>query len=122
MVAEVVIGKLGIAPGHGQGGVAQKCGKGDFIAAAPKVAFRKRCTKAVDEPPHRAADTGDLSGWRICSIRGNQLHATLSGSLAAGATQVVPSQAGSNIWANNDPDDAALYNASGQLISYRRDS
>ena len=60
----------------------------------------------------------DLSGWRMCSVRGNQLHATLSGTLAGGATLVVPSQAGGNIWSNSEDDDGALYNNNGSLVSY----
>ncbi len=59
-----------------------------------------------------------LDGWRICSIRGNQLHATLSGSLAAGETRVIPSQSGTNVWSDNDSDDGALYDAKGSLISF----
>jgi hypothetical protein len=65
--------------------------------------------------------TVDLTGWRICSIRGNQLHATLSGSLASGETRVIPSQASGLIWSNNDKDDGALYDAGGSLISYWND-
>jgi hypothetical protein len=63
----------------------------------------------------------DLTGWRVCSIRGNQRHATLSGTIAAGQTLRIPSQAGSNIWSNNDRDDGALYDANGSLISYWND-
>jgi len=62
-----------------------------------------------------------LDGWKLCSIRGNQLHATLGGSLASGETRVVPSQAGGSIWSDNDPDDGALYDSQGRLISYRKD-
>ncbi len=63
----------------------------------------------------------DISGWRICSITGNQLHATLSGTLAPNETRIIQSQAGSSIWNNTSEDDGALYNASGSLISYRDD-
>ncbi len=59
-----------------------------------------------------------VDGWRMCSIRGNQLHATLSGSLAAGETRVILSQSATNVWSDNDPDDGALYNANGSLISF----
>jgi hypothetical protein len=62
-----------------------------------------------------------LDGWRICSIRGNQLHATLEGVLAGGATLDVVSEAGDNIWNNNDRDDGALYDANGALVSYWKD-
>lgn len=62
-----------------------------------------------------------LDGWRICSITGNQLHATLSGSLAAGETRTIASQAGGNIWNNSQDDDATLYDANGSLISFWND-
>jgi len=62
----------------------------------------------------------DLAGWRICSIRGNQLHATLNETIGANAELIVPSQAQGNIWSNSEPDDAALYDANGSLISYVR--
>jgi hypothetical protein len=68
-----------------------------------------------------ANTTVDINGWRICSIRGNQLHATLSGSLASGETRVIPSQASGLIWSNNDKDDGALYDAEGRLVSYWND-
>lgn len=59
----------------------------------------------------------DLTRWRICSITGNQLHATLSGSLAPGDARSIPSQAGAPIW-NNTSDPGALYDANGSLVSY----
>lgn len=62
-----------------------------------------------------------LDGWRVCSIRGNQLHATLSGTLAGGATLDVRSQAGDNIWNNSEKDDGALYDGNGSLVSYWND-
>lgn len=64
----------------------------------------------------------DLTGWRICSIRGNQLHATLNGTLGVGESLNVTSQAGGNIWSNSEPDDGALYDANGSLVSYWRDT
>jgi micrococcal nuclease len=57
----------------------------------------------------------DLTGWRMCSLRGSQLH-PLDGVLAPGKTRVFPS--GGSIWSNNDRDDGVLYNASSELISY----
>jgi len=41
-----------------------------------------------------------VDGWRICSIRGNQLHATLSGALEAGETKLIPSQGAGNVWSD----------------------
>lgn len=60
----------------------------------------------------------NVANWRICSITGNQLHATLSGSIGAGATVVINSQAGGNIWNNSSRDDGALYDELGRLVSY----
>jgi hypothetical protein len=62
----------------------------------------------------------DLSGWRMCSIRGNQEH-PIGGALAPGEERLFPGPNG-NIWNNSDPDDGALYNAAGQLVSYWADS
>lgn len=60
----------------------------------------------------------NVANWRICSITGNQLHATLSGSIGAGVTVVINSQAGGNIWNNSSRDDGALYDELGRLVSY----
>jgi competence protein ComEC len=60
----------------------------------------------------------DLSGWTICSLRGSQLHAVLSGTLAAGATLDIPSQAKRAIWNNRELERAAVYNSAGELIDY----
>lgn len=60
----------------------------------------------------------DISGWKICSITGNQLHATLSGSIAAGVSTQIARQTASEIWLNSSRDDAALYDNFGRLISY----
>ncbi len=62
-----------------------------------------------------------IDGWRICSIRGNQLHATLSGSLAAGETRPINSTATGSIWNDKDNDNASLYDAEGRLISFLQD-
>lgn len=64
------------------------------------------------------AQSVDVTGWWICSIKGGQLHAVLSGVLAPGQSIVVASQAGELIWNNLTPDPAALYNRQGVQISY----
>jgi hypothetical protein len=58
----------------------------------------------------------DLTGWRMCSIRGNQEH-PISGVLAPGETRTFPGPEGA-IWSNSDNDPGALYTPSGQLASY----
>jgi hypothetical protein len=60
----------------------------------------------------------DLSDWYICSIRGNQFHAWLSGSLAPYEVRQIASARTGEIWNNIDPDPGALYDAQGLLISY----
>lgn len=58
-----------------------------------------------------------LDGWHMCSIRGNQEH-PVSGSIAPGETRAIGYSGPGSIWNNSDPDDGALYNANGQLVSY----
>ena len=64
-------------------------------------------------------DAIDLSGWHMCSVRGNQEHA-ISGTLAPGQAQQFPGPPGT-IWSNSESDPGTLYNASGQLVSYWKD-
>ena len=62
----------------------------------------------------------DLTGWKMCSITGNQLHEGIGGTLAPGETKGF-GHPGGPIWNNSEKDDGALYNASGQLVSYWND-
>ena len=64
-------------------------------------------------------DAIDLTGWHMCSIRGNQEH-PISGTLAPAEQKDFSGPAGP-IWSNSEQDDGALYNAQGQLVSYWRD-
>ncbi|MCG8348665.1 MAG: lamin tail domain-containing protein [Chloroflexales bacterium] len=64
-------------------------------------------------------DTIDLTGWRMCSITGNQEH-PIGGTLAPGQSQTFPGPEG-NIWSNSNRDDGALYDAQGRLVSYWND-
>jgi hypothetical protein len=63
----------------------------------------------------------DLDGWKMCSIKGNQLHEGIGGTLAPGETKDFGHTNPGNIWNNSEPDDGALYNTSGQLVSYWTD-
>ncbi len=67
-----------------------------------------------------SASAVDLTGWHMCSINGNQEQQGIGGALAAGEIKTFAQQGG-NIWNNSEPDDGALYNPQGQLISYRYD-
>jgi hypothetical protein len=58
----------------------------------------------------------DLTGWNMCSITGNQHH-PIGGVLAAGQFMTF-TNTGGPIWNNSVRDDGALYNPSGQLVSY----
>lgn len=62
----------------------------------------------------------DLTGWHLCSVFGWQEHLPAGGTLGS----LAPGQSadyangGDNIWRNDVRDDGALYDATGQLISY----
>ncbi len=59
-----------------------------------------------------------LDGWWICSAKGGQRHATLSGSLAPGTDAKIDSTAGKAIWNNSESDSAVLYDSTDRLVSY----
>jgi hypothetical protein len=63
-----------------------------------------------------SANPVDLTGWHMCSIKGNQEH-PISGVLAPGEQRDFPGPQG-NIWSNSDDDNGSLYNQNGQLVSY----
>ena len=63
----------------------------------------------------------DLSGWTMCSIRGNQTHTGIGGVLQPGQTRDFQYGGPDTIWNNEQEDDGALYNANGQLVSYLND-
>ena len=53
----------------------------------------------------------DLTGWRMCSITGNQEHGGIGGTIASGETRVFEYTGDGFIWNNSTDDD-------GQLVSY----
>lgn len=57
-----------------------------------------------------------LSGWRMCSVAGGQTH-EISGVLLAGEVRSF-FNVGGPIWNNSSSDPGALWNPSGQLVSY----
>ena len=69
-----------------------------------------------------SANTVDLTGWKMCSIRGNQEHDGISGLLTPGEIKEFPYTGSGFIWNNDFQDDGALYNTNGQLVSYWRDN
>lgn len=64
-------------------------------------------------------DAVDLTGWHMCSIKGNQEH-PITGALAPGEQKEFLNTTGP-IWSNDAQDNGSLYNAQGQLVSYWRD-
>ena len=54
----------------------------------------------------------------MCSLRGNQEHIPINGVLPAGMMLDLYYDGPGSIWNNDLPDDGALYNFSGQLVSY----
>lgn len=58
----------------------------------------------------------NLDGWHMCSIRGNQEHSPVGGTLAPGEQRDF-THSGGPIWSNDQNDPGALYNANGQLVS-----
>jgi hypothetical protein len=68
-----------------------------------------------------SAEPVDLTGWTMCSIRGNQKHDGIGGTLAASETRSFRRAGPENIWNDLEEDDGALYNAQGQLVSYWND-
>ncbi|MBX3014898.1 MAG: hypothetical protein KF832_25480 [Caldilineaceae bacterium] len=63
----------------------------------------------------------NLGGWHLCSIRGNQEHDGILGIILPGSTLSFPHMGAGSVWNNEEKDDGALYNASGQLVSYWHD-
>lgn len=57
-----------------------------------------------------------LQGWRMCSVTGGQEHG-VSGVLLAGQARTIFTFGGP-IWNNSSSDPGALWNSSGQLVSY----
>jgi hypothetical protein len=68
-----------------------------------------------------SSETLDLSGWTVCSVRGNERHEGIVGILEPGESADYTHQGTNNIWSNTEPDDAVLYDDEGTLISYWSD-
>jgi micrococcal nuclease len=62
----------------------------------------------------------DLTGWKMLSVRGNQVHRGIEGTLAPGEKRYF-ANTGKKIWNDARSDNGALYDQTGQLISYWRD-
>lgn len=62
----------------------------------------------------------NLGNWRICSVTGNQLHASIPDTITINPGQelTIDRQAATAIWNNLTQDDAMLYDANGSLVSY----
>lgn len=62
----------------------------------------------------------ELDGWLVCSQRGNEAQGGIIGTLGPGETRTFTNP-GDTIWSNSNPDDAALFDPNGQLVSYWTD-
>jgi hypothetical protein len=62
--------------------------------------------------------TISLEDWNMCSLGTHQDHDQIFGTIGPGQTRTFPNTGGSLIWADNQRDDAALYNAAGFIVSY----
>jgi len=85
------------------------------------ISVLKGDTPEVVQLKNVSSNTVDLTGWRMCSIKGNQEHTGISGSLAPGEVKQFAYTGSGSIWSNSDKDDGALYNANGQIVSYWQD-
>ena len=86
---------------------------------------REHAHESVPAPAGPAGTTKPLSKAAVARALGvtvgpSLLLDTLSigGTLAAGETRAFPYAGSGTIWNNFEPDDGALYNPSGQLVSY----
>jgi len=59
-----------------------------------------------------------LEDWNLCSINGNQDHDQIGGTIAPHTMRTFPNTGTPGIWNDTQRDDAALYNAVGELVSY----
>ena len=92
-------------------------------ASAPNSPIRivtiiKSSKPEVVRLENTSANTINLTGWKMCSIRGNQEHDGISGSLAPGEVKDFPYTGSGYIWNNDFQDDGVIYNANGQIMSY----
>lgn len=63
----------------------------------------------------------DLTDWHMCSLNGEQQHRGLAGQLQPGETRDFVN-VGNPIWDDESQDDGALFDPSGRLISYWKDT
>lgn len=99
------------------------CGAPAVPGAAPDAPVRIASVNKRDEVvelENVGAAPVDLSGWRLCSLRGGEAQAGIGGSLAPGERRAFANP-GEPIWSNGQPDSAALYDAEGNLISVWED-
>jgi hypothetical protein len=88
--------------------------------AAPNYPMRINYIDKADEAVTLQNVSGsaiDLTGWRMCSITGNQHH-PIGGTIQPGEALTF-FNTGGPIWNNADPDPGALYTPDGRLASYR---
>ncbi|HMQ33989.1 MAG TPA: thermonuclease family protein [Chloroflexaceae bacterium] len=96
------------------------CPRAPEAPAAPETPLRIVGLDKVGEVVELANvgfEPVSLDGWVLCSVRGGESQAGLSGTLAPGEARAFPNP-GNPIWSNSNRDDAALYDPAGRLVSY----
>lgn len=100
------------------------CGAPVNDASAPNYPIRIVTIDKGDETVTlqnvTTSDVVSLDQWRMCSITGGQQHLGIAGTLDPGESRSFRNSGGP-IWNDNDPDDGALFDAQGRLVSYWRD-
>jgi hypothetical protein len=102
---------------------ASACQRAPDSAAAPNAPVRiveiiKDATPEIVRLENVSASAVDITDWNMCSITGNQEHDDIDGVLAPGEVRDFPYTGSGVIWDDSRQDDGALYNTSGQLVSY----
>jgi hypothetical protein len=85
------------------------------------VTVIKGSTPEIVRLQNVSGQTVNLNGWTMCSITGNQEHDGIGGTLSSNQVKDFPYTGAGNIWNNANPDDGALYDPQGHLVSYWED-
>lgn len=91
------------------------------VSEAPNFPVRIATVDKVEEivTLHNVSNEQvDLTGWTMCSVRGNQVHTGIGGFLLPGEMTAFSYTGDGKIWNNSEADDGLLYDNDGKLISY----
>ena len=99
---------------------AQACGAGIIADDAPEFPVTIEDIDDVTETVtlrNLSESPVDVTGWRMCSVTGNQEHVGISGTLQGDESRSFRHTGGA-IWNDATEDNGVLYNAEGELVSY----